>query len=70
MYVIKIREVNSLIQYYTTSEIKTQPKRDDFIEKLDKAHVDYDVREDKASVFGGKVAYVFSIKSADLKKVV
>ena len=45
-------------------------QRDDFIEKLDKAHVDYDVREDKTSVFSGKVAYVFSIKAADLKKVV
>ena len=50
--------------------LNSEFQRDDFIEKLDKAHVDYDVREDKASVFGGKVAYVFSIKSADLKKVV
>lgn len=48
----------------------SEHQRDDFIEKLDKAHVDYDVREDKTSVFSGKVAYVFSIKTADLKKVV
>ena len=50
--------------------LNSELQRDDFIEKLDKAHVDYDVREDKASVFGGKVAYIFSIKATDLNKVV
>lgn len=50
--------------------LNSELQKDDFIEKLDKAHVDYDVREDKASVFGGKVAYIFSIKATDLKKVV
>ena len=45
-------------------------QRDDFIEKLDKAHVDYDVREDKTSVFSEKVTYIFSIRATDLKKVV
>lgn len=50
--------------------LHSELQRDDFIEKLDKAHVEYDVREDKTSMFGGKVAYIFSVKAADLKKVV
>lgn len=50
--------------------LDSELQRDDFIEKLDKAHVDYDVREDQASVFSSKVDYIFSIKAADLKKVV
>lgn len=50
--------------------LNSELQRDDFIEKLDKAHVDYDVREDKVSVFSGKIACIFSIKTADLKKVV
>lgn len=50
--------------------LNSEQQRDDFIEKLDKAHVDYDVREDKTSVFSGKVAYIFSVKATDLKKVV
>ncbi len=50
--------------------LNSELQRDDFIEKLDKAHVDYDVREDKASLFSGKIAYIFCIKTADLKKVV
>jgi hypothetical protein len=50
--------------------LNSEQQRDDLIEKLDKAHVEYDVREDKASMFGGKVAYIFRVKTADLKKVV
>ena len=50
--------------------LNSEQQRDDFIEKLDKAHVDYNVREDKDSLFSGKVAYIFSVKAADLKKVV
>jgi hypothetical protein len=50
--------------------LNSEQQRDDFIEKLDKAHVNYNVREDKSSMFSGTVAYIFSLKAADLKKVV
>ena len=56
--------------------LNSELQRDDFIEKLDKAHVDYDVREDKASVFGGKVIirwycfkYLFQIFNFDTTNV-
>ncbi|MCR5356591.1 MAG: hypothetical protein K6E63_04225 [Lachnospiraceae bacterium] len=45
-------------------------QRDEFIEKLDKANVNYNLEEDRRSTFGGKTAYIFKINAADMKKVV
>lgn len=50
--------------------LNSELQRDDFIEKLDKAHVAYDVKEDTKSVFGGKNIYIFRVNVEDLKKVV
>ncbi len=48
---------------------KTEQQRDAFIEKLEKAHVDYDVSEDRVSVFSDKMNFYIRLKADDLKKV-
>ena len=52
-----------------TVVLKTEQQRDAFIEKLEKAHVDYDVSEDRVSVFSDKTNFYFRLKADDLKKV-
>ena len=50
--------------------LNSELQRDEFIEKLDRAHVRYDVKEDTKSMFGGKNTYIFRVNAEDLKKVV
>ena len=52
-----------------TVVLKTEQQRDAFIEKLEKAHVDYDVSEDRVSVFSDKMYFYIRLKADDLKKV-
>ena len=49
--------------------LKTEQQKDAFIEKLEKAHVDYDVTEDRVSVFSDKMNFYIRLKADDLKKV-
>lgn len=49
--------------------LKTEQQKDAFIEKLEKAHVDYDVSEDRVSVFSDKMNFYIRLKADDLKKV-
>ncbi len=48
----------------------SEQQKDQMIEKLEKAHIEYDVRENKESVFSNKVSYILRVNQADLKKVV
>ena len=52
-----------------TVVLKTEQQKDAFIEKLEKAHVDYDVSEDRVSVFSDKMYFYIRLKADDLKKV-
>ena len=52
-----------------TVVLKTEQQKDAFIEKLEKAHVDYDVSEDRVSVFSDKMNFYIRLKADDLKKV-
>ncbi|MCR5398776.1 MAG: hypothetical protein K6E68_04495 [Lachnospiraceae bacterium] len=45
-------------------------QKDEFIEKLEKAHVDYQLREDRSSVFNDKTMYIFSVRAGELKNVI
>ncbi len=47
----------------------SEQQKDQFIEKLDQAHVDYDIRESTKSIFSDKAQYIVSVKASDLKKV-
>ena len=40
-----------------------------YIERLEKAHVEYDVFEDRDNIYSRDVSYVIRIKASDLKKV-
>lgn len=59
----------SLFTKKETVVLKTEQQRDAFIEKLEKAHVDYDVSEDRVSVFSDKMNFYIRLKADDLKKV-
>ena len=48
----------------------TEQQRDEFIEKLEKANVEFDIREDKDDVPSHKTAFIISIREKDYKKVV
>ena len=50
--------------------LRSEQQKDDFIERLEKAHVDYDIHEDKENSFGNDIAYIVRIPAADMKKVV
>ena len=52
-----------------TVVLKTDQQKDAFIEKLEKAHVDYDVSEDRVPVFSDKTNFYIRLKADDLKKV-
>ncbi len=50
--------------------LRSEQHKDDFIEKLENAHIDYDIREDKVSVSNNHPTYIVRIEAADMKKVV
>ncbi len=52
-----------------TIVLKTMQQRDAFIERLEKAHVEYDVKEDKDNVYSRDKTYYILVNAADLKKV-
>ena len=50
--------------------LRSEQQKDEFIEKLENAHIDYDIRETKDSFSDDHVTYIVKIEAADLKKVV
>lgn len=54
--------------HYTVREFNERQK-DAYIERLEKAHVDYDVFEDRDTIFSRDVSYIVRVKASDLKKV-
>lgn len=50
--------------------INSEQQKDNFIERLDKAHVEYDIKEEQPSMFSNRVSYIFRVSTKDLKKVV
>ncbi len=49
--------------------LKSEQQKDAYIERLDNAHVDYNVFEDRDVVFHRDVTYIIQVKASDLKKV-
>ena len=59
----------SLFTRKETIILKTEQQKDAYIERLENAHVDYDVFEERDSVYTRDVTYIIRVKAADLKKV-
>ena len=52
-------------------ELYSEPQKDEMIDRLEKAHIDYEVRERRGSEpFTEKVTYIVRVNTADLKKAV
>ena len=49
--------------------LKTEQQKDACIEKLNAAHVDYEVYEDRETIYSRDVTYIVKFRTADLKKV-
>ena len=59
----------SIFNRKTTIVLKSEQQRDAFIERLEKAHVEYDVNEDMDTVFSRGMTYYIRVKAADMKKI-
>ena len=59
----------SLFNRRETVVFKSEQQKDAYIERLEKAHVEYDVREDRDTIYSRDVSYIIRVKASDLKKV-
>lgn len=48
----------------------SEAQKDEMIEKLESAHIEYDIREKSDSVFSNHLSYIVLVNAGDLKKVV
>ena len=60
----------SLFGKKETITLYSEQQKDDYIEKLDQAHIIYDLREKKDGSFENRITYVIRVKADDLKKVI
>ena len=59
----------SLFTRKETIVLKNEQQRDAFIDKLEKAHVEYKYTEEKDAIYTRDINYVIQLKASDLKKV-
>ncbi|MCR5107624.1 MAG: hypothetical protein K6B28_05620 [Lachnospiraceae bacterium] len=50
--------------------LRSEQQKDDFIEKLDRSNINYDIREEKKCVSDNNPIYIIRINADDMKKVV
>ena len=48
--------------------LKTEQQRDAFIERLENAHVEYDVSEERDTIYSRDTSYIIRVRAEDLKK--
>ena len=61
----------SLFSRKSTIELHTELQRDAMIEKLEKAHIDFDIQEEKNfDLINDKVTYILRFNADDYKKAV
>ena len=58
-----------LLSRKETIILQTEQQKDAYIERLEKAHVEYDVFENRDVVYRNDGYYIIRIKASDLKKV-
>ncbi len=59
----------SLFSRKETIVFKNEQQKDAYIERLEKADVDYDVFEDRDTIYSRNISYIVRVKASDLKKV-
>ena len=59
----------SLFSRKETIVLKTERQKDAYIERLENAHIAYDVFETTDILYGGGTSYIVRVKAADLKKI-
>jgi len=59
----------SLFNKKETIILKSEKQKDAYIERLEKAHVEYDIFEDRETIYSRDVSYIIRVKVPDLKKV-
>ena len=59
----------SLFSKKETVVLKSEQQKDAYIKRLEKAHVEYDVFEDRDTIYSRDVSYIIRVKVSDLKKV-
>ena len=59
----------SLFNKKETIVLKSEQQKDAYIERLEKAHVEYYVFEDRDTIYSRDVSYIIRVKASDLKKV-
>ncbi len=52
-----------------TLVMKTEQQKDAFIDRLESAHVSFEVREHHGDMYGRNTFYTIRVNTADLKKV-
>lgn len=50
--------------------LRSEQQKDDLIEKLENAHIEYNLKEDKDSVFSDHPTYIILVEAKDMSKVV
>ena len=59
----------SLFNKKETIVLKSEQQKDTYIERLENAHVDYDVFEDRETVYSRNATFIIRVKASDLMKV-
>ena len=59
----------SLFNRKETLVFKTEQQRDAYIERLDVAHVEYEILENRDNIYSRDVDYIIRVAASDLKKV-
>ena len=49
--------------------LKTEQQKDAYIDRLEKAHIEYDIHEERDTVYSRDVSYIIRVKAADLQMV-
>lgn len=50
--------------------LRSEQQKDDFIEKLENAHIKYDIRESADSASNNHPTYIVRVEASDMKKVI
>ena len=60
----------ALFERKTNIKLFSEDQKENFVEKLENAHIKYKIREDKDAVYTGNITYIVSVAATDFKKVV
>ncbi len=50
--------------------LTSEEQKDAFIDKMERAHIKYDIREEKSSFSNGHTSFIARVNADDLKRVI